>query len=131
MIPVAIIALLALVIGVPLFLVNRDIIRGGGRRRRHRRTSALPFLFFPTTGPTKSPPPVPAWQTRGAAPAEAARPVREPGIADLPLRPEPGFADLPPREPHSLAIDWDRTASSEGLADGEARQAEARLTRRD
>jgi hypothetical protein len=83
---VAIIGLVVLAVAVPVWLVWRKARTRKARGRSRRGSAELPFLFFPTTGPTVKPPPAPAWLS---APGERA----ESGGA---LRPEPGIADLPP-----------------------------------
>ncbi len=92
----AIICAICLLIGVPVIVFTRDIIRRRLRKRRHRRTGTLPFLFIPTTD--RSDAPTPAWTGRSAGVPEQRTPIQpEPGIADLPPRPDsPEFADRPP-----------------------------------
>lgn len=95
---VTIVAFIALIIGVLVVLSNRDLLTGKQNGQRRRRESALPFLFFPTTGPTADPAPVPAWHTKRSDLLQTELAVRpEPGIADLPAEPESDIADLRPR----------------------------------
>jgi len=82
-----IIAFVILLIAAPIFIVNRDRVARRVRRRRHQRSSALPFLFFPTRD-SEEPLPAPAWNGRTGALAASRRPA---------VQPEPGIADLPPK----------------------------------
>lgn len=87
---VALIGFVVLLVAVPVLLINRGVTVGRGRSRSRRGASELPFLFFPTTGPTRKPPPVPAWRSRWGDPVELQRPLRaEPGVADHASKPEP------------------------------------------
>ena len=108
-----IIAFVVLLIAVPIFLVNRDVVARRIRHRRHRSTSPLPFLFFPARDESDVPPPAPAWNGRAAGlPSSRRAPVQpEPGVADLPARPSVGDAGAPaPRDGRSRRTGSDRRA---------------------
>ncbi|MES2356911.1 MAG: hypothetical protein V4529_01075 [Gemmatimonadota bacterium] len=109
-----IIAFVVLLIAVPIFLVNRDIVARRIRHRRHRSTSPPPFLFFPARDESDVPPPAPAWNGRTAGlPSSRRAPVQpEPGIADLPATPAAGEAGGPsPRDGWSRRTGPDRRAA--------------------
>ena len=93
---VALVGFVVLLIAVPVILLNRGVIMGRARGRSRRGTTELPFLFFPTTGPTRKPPPVPAWRSRWGDWVDLQRPMRqEPGIADRVPTPEAARDDQP------------------------------------
>lgn len=118
---VAIIAFVVLMVGIPALLVNRDLVVGKLKGRRQHSVSALPFLFFPTTGPTTAPPPVPAWHTRSGSADQLERSIEaEAGTADLSPQPEPGIADLPDQDSGERA-GWDRAVPFESAEDARIR----------
>jgi hypothetical protein len=124
---VAIICAVCVLIGLPVLVTNRDIIRRKLRRRRHRRTAALPFLFFPTADRSKAPPPPPAWNGKSVAQAEPRVPLQpEPGIADLPPSPDAEIADLPPDYRARRAADRKLPVDLAGGERLEARRGSAR-----
>jgi len=100
---VALIGFVVLLIAVPVLLLNRGVIMGKGRSRSRRGAAELPFLFFPTTGPTRKPPPVPAWRSRWGDWVDLQRPLHaEPGVADRPANREPTAGESPRgREPRA------------------------------
>ena len=92
----------ALLLGVPIIFVNRDVIRARGRARKRRRATP-PRLVFPLEGSaTGEAEIVPAWvDHRGKpVPLRAGRAVQSAATvaADVPPL-EPGIADLPPAQP--------------------------------
>ena len=93
---------LALLIGVPIIFVNRDVIGARGRDRKRRRATP-PRLVFPLQGSAAGEPEiVPAWvDHRGKpVPLRAGRATRPAATVPAYVPPlEPGIADLPPAQP--------------------------------
>lgn len=118
-----IIAFVILLIGVPIFLVKRDLVAGRIRRRRHRGGVTDPLLLYPMRTPDDTPPPAPAWNGRGGRLPSSDTPVVEPGLADVAVTPPAGDrADLRSRDPRGRRKGRDRRAP---LNDAEKPRARA------
>lgn len=125
---VALVGFVVLMVGVTILLIDRGrSVPDKVKRRRKRHESKIPFLFFPTTGLTAEPPPVPAWHAGGASEPRVSPVKPEPGLADMPIRDEPEGVAEPTRETTRRALlgqDHPSTPSDDGrLRAGDRRRS--------
>lgn len=102
MTPTVLIAFFALVIGVPVVLASRGIIRrvlhgsrGSKRHRARHRGSAMPFLIVPFHAADEAGPELrPAWRLAVSPTASPSRTAPDLAEREVPVEQLPGFADV-------------------------------------